>query len=127
MSLGALDRPFFYLVLDNVKALFKIEKHKKVIEKLAICQNHVQPACFSMIVVNDALAKEIEVFGTQTNVFSVYMFSHFYFSPMSRAQIERVMQVMLHEMFLTDENAQHYLVDKAHLDTVYPDFFSLVY
>ena len=37
ISLGALDSIFFYLVLDNVKSLFKIERQKKVIEKLAIC------------------------------------------------------------------------------------------
>ena len=37
IDFGALEKPFFYLILDNVKALFKIERHKKVIEKLAIC------------------------------------------------------------------------------------------
>ena len=37
ISFGALDSIFFYLILDNVKALFKIEKTKKVMEKLAIC------------------------------------------------------------------------------------------
>lgn len=40
-NLGALENIFFYLVLDNVKALFKIERQKKVIEKLAICQTHI--------------------------------------------------------------------------------------
>lgn len=38
ISLGSLENIFFYLVLDNVKALFKIERQKKLIEKLAICQ-----------------------------------------------------------------------------------------
>jgi len=35
-KLGPFNDFFFYLVLDNVKTLFKIEKDKKVIEKLAI-------------------------------------------------------------------------------------------
>ena len=82
ISFGALDSIFFYLILDNVKALFKIEKTKKVMEKLAICQTHIQPTCYSMIVINDALVKEVEVFGTSTNVFDEYMFSPFYFKPM---------------------------------------------
>jgi hypothetical protein len=37
VKFGALDNFFFYIILDNVKALFKIEKAKKVMEKLAIC------------------------------------------------------------------------------------------
>lgn len=37
INFGALNSIFFYLILDNVKALFKIEKTKKVMEKLAIC------------------------------------------------------------------------------------------
>ena len=41
VDLGSLENIFFYLVLDNVKALFKIERQKKVMEKLAICQAHV--------------------------------------------------------------------------------------
>ena len=63
-SLSSLDPDnfFFYLVLDNVKALFKIERQKKVIEKLAICQTHLQPTSFSIVVVNDALVQEIQVF-----------------------------------------------------------------
>ena len=71
-------------MLDNVKALFKIERNKKVLEKLAICQARIQPSFFSIIVVNDALVKEIDVFGTHTNVFCEYMFNTFYFSPMTR-------------------------------------------
>ncbi len=41
MSLGPLNDFFFYLVLDNVKTLLKIEKEKKVIEKLAITQSKI--------------------------------------------------------------------------------------
>ena len=36
VSLGPLDHFFFHLVLDNVKSLFKIERQKKILEKLAI-------------------------------------------------------------------------------------------
>ena len=84
VSFGAFDNLFFYLVLDNVKALFKIERHKKVIEKLMICQTHIYPSCFSLIVINDALVKEIDVFHVNQNVFEEYLFSYFYFSPMTR-------------------------------------------
>jgi len=35
-ALGPLRNFYFYLILDNVKTLFKIEREKKVIEKLAI-------------------------------------------------------------------------------------------
>ena len=37
IDMGQLENIFFYLVLDNAKTLFKIERQKKVIEKLAIC------------------------------------------------------------------------------------------
>ena len=46
-------------MLDNVKNLFKIEKEKKVIEKLAITQSKIQPTTFSIVVINDALVQEI--------------------------------------------------------------------
>jgi len=114
-------------VLDNVKALFKLERQKKVIEKLAICQTHVQPTCFSIIVVNDALVQEITVFKEQTNVFDEYMFSPFYFSPMSRPQVERLMIDTLREMYLSDIDRSNYAVDRKYLDTVFPDFFHLLY
>lgn len=126
-DLGTLENIFFYLVLDNVKALFKIERQKKVIEKLAICQAHVQPTCFSIIVVNDALVQEIAIFGKSVNVFDEYMFSPFYFSPMPRAQIERIMTDTLNEMYLTDERRANYPIDFKYLGTVFPDFFHLLY
>ena len=95
-------------MLDNVKALFKIERQKKVIEKLSIARAHVLPSCFSIIVVNDALVKEMEVFGTDTNCFDEYIFSPFYFSPMSRLQIERLMVDTLREMYLSDISRSNY-------------------
>ena len=127
ISFGALDNVFFYIILDNVKALFKIEKNKKVMEKLAICQTHIQPTCFSMVVINDAFVKEIEVFGTSTNVFDEYLFSPFYFSPMAKNQIERLMLETLHEMFLTDEFKPNFQIDQLYLNTVFPDFFALLF
>jgi len=91
IHLGSLENIFFYLVLDNVKALFKLERQKKLIEKLSICQASIQPTCFSIIVINDALVKEVDVFGEKCNAFDEYMFSIFYFSPMPKDQIERLM------------------------------------
>jgi len=50
----------FYIVLDNVKSLLKIERQKKVIEKLAITQSLVNsPTLFSICVINDSLTDEI--------------------------------------------------------------------
>ena len=46
---------------------------------------------------------------------------------MSRPQIERLMRETLSEMFLADEQSEHYQVDSKYLDAVFPDFFSLVY
>ena len=37
IDMGQLENIFFYLVLDNAKSLFKIERQKKVLEKLSIC------------------------------------------------------------------------------------------
>ena len=65
-----------------MKSLFKIERSKKVLEKLAICQSLSQPSVFSIIVINDALVQEIQVFKEQTNVFDEYMFTPFFFKPM---------------------------------------------
>lgn len=96
-------------------------------EKLAICQTHIQPTCYSMIVINDALVKEVEVFGTSTNVFDEYMFSPFYFKPMGQIQIERLMLETLHEMFLTNRMLANFKIDSKYLNEVFPDFFNLLY
>jgi hypothetical protein len=72
-----------------------------------------------MIVVNDALVKEIEVFNTSTNVFDEYMFSSFYFSPMSKEQIQRIMLATLHEMYLTDELKPNFSIDSSYLNVVF--------
>jgi len=55
------------------------------------------------------------------------MFTVYYFSPMSRPQIERLMRQTLSEMFLGDEQSEHYEVDSKYLDAIFPDFFSLVF
>ena len=127
INLGQLENIFFYLVLDNVKALFKLERQKKVMEKLAICQASIQPTCFSILVINDALCKEIDVFFQHTNAFAEYMFSPFYFSPMPREQIERLMCETLKEMYLCDESKANFPVDALYLETVFPDFFSMLH
>ena len=128
-SLGPLDPDnfFFYLVLDNVKSLFKIERQKKVIEKLAICQTHLNPTCFSIVVINDALVQEIQVFKEQTNVFDEYMFSSFYFSPLTRQHLYNIMKLTLTEMRITDQQTQESEIDEKYLTTVFPDFFSMIY
>lgn len=90
VNLGPFEHFFFYLVLDNVKSLFKIERQKKILEKLAINQVHLEPRCFSMIVINDSLVQEVQVFKEHTNVFDEYMFFNFFFSPMSETQLRRV-------------------------------------
>jgi hypothetical protein len=73
---------FFYIVLDNVKSLLKIERQKKIVEKLSIAQSLVTaPSCFSIMVINDSLTDEIQVFREHTNVFNEYMYTWFYFAP----------------------------------------------
>ena len=46
---------------------------------------------------------------------------------MSREQLERLMLDTLKEIRLADPRAEYYQVDDRHLDTVFPDFFSLLY
>ena len=69
----------------------------------------------------------MEVFGTDTNCFDEYIFSPFYFTPMSRSQIERLMIDTLREMYLCDISSPNYRVDIKCLDTVFPDFFALLF
>ena len=118
---------FFYIILDNVKALFKIERQKKVIEKLAICQTHLQPTCFSIVVINDALVQEIQVFKEQTNVFDEYMFCPFYFSPLSKQHLSEIMKETLIEMRITDQSTVESEIDEKYLGTVFADFFGMIY
>lgn len=74
----------FYIVLDNIKSLLKIERQKKVIEKLSITQSLINsPTLFSICVLNDSLTDEIQVFKENTNVFQEYMFTSYYFAPMN--------------------------------------------
>ena len=65
-----LLNPFFYVVLDNVKSVLKIEKQKKIVEKLCITQSLINaPSLFSVMVINDSLCDEIQIFKENTNVF----------------------------------------------------------
>ena len=38
---------------------------------------------FSIVVINDSLTNEIQVFKEHTNVFQEYMFTSFHFNPMN--------------------------------------------
>ena len=46
---------------------------------------------------------------------------------MSREQLERLMLDTLKEIRLADPYEEYFQVDDRHLDTVFPDFFSLLY
>lgn len=127
INLGALDNIYFYLILDNVKAILKIERQKKIIEKLSISQSLVEPTCYSIILINDALQRDIDVFGKETNVFGEYGFFFFYFSPMSEDQVKRLMLETLKEMFMSDESRPNFAIDSKYLEFVFTDFFNLVY
>ena len=83
-------------MLDNVKTLFKIEKDKKVIEKLAITQSKIYPTTFSIIVINDALVQEIQVFRDQPNVFDEYLFNNYFFNPPPVEMLYRFMHQVLY-------------------------------
>lgn len=80
------------MVLDNVKSLLKIERQKKIIEKLSIVQSLVTaPSCFSIMVINDCLTDEIQVFREHTNVFNEYMYTSFYFSPPNEEMLKAIL------------------------------------
>lgn len=83
---------FFYVVLDNVKSLLKIERSKKIIEKLSITQSLINsPSLFSIMVINDSLTDEIQVFNEHTNVFHEYMYASFYFNPTENDQLYAIL------------------------------------
>ena len=93
-------------MLDNVKTLFKIEKEKKVIEKLAITQSKIHPTTFSIVVINDALVQEIQVFREQPNVFDEYMFTNYFFKPPPVAMLCRFMREVLQQRFIRHDPGQ---------------------
>ena len=85
-----------------------------------------------MIVINDALVQEVQVFKEQTNVFDEYLFSSFFFRPNCANMLGRVMRVMLRERFVDDagQDRQERAIRKlseAFLDILYPDFFNFVH
>ena len=80
-----------------------------------------------MIVINDSLVQEVQVFKEHTNVFDEYMFVNFYFSPMSEPQLRRVLRELLiqhyhneHEDNPDDDRAR---VIYEQLPVVFDDFF----
>ena len=87
----------------------------------------MNPTCFSIVVINDALVQEIQVFKEQTNVFDEYMFSSFYFSPLNRQHLSDIMKLTLTEMRITDQSTQESEIDEKYLMVVFPDFFSMIY
>ena len=99
-SLAGLDQFYFYVVLDNVKSILKIEKQKRILEKLAITQSLTQPSSFSIVVVNDALVQEIQVFKEHTNVFDEFRFDSFYFTPTSRKMLHTILLRVLVDKFM---------------------------
>jgi hypothetical protein len=125
--LGTFDHFFFYLVLDNVKSLFKVERQKRVLEKLAISQIHLEPKCYSMVVISDCLGDEIEIFGTNTNVFSEFMFYSLYFSPFTEEQFRSVIHGLLYQHYNTDDTNERMVTIRDSLSTIYNDFFLAVH
>ena len=49
------------------------------------------PSLFSIMVINDSLTDEIQVFKEHTNVFHEYMFSSFYFNPTESDQLKSIL------------------------------------
>tara|TARA_B110000285_G_scaffold132640_1_gene148855 strand:- start:606 stop:1001 length:396 start_codon:yes stop_codon:yes gene_type:complete len=75
-----------------VKGLLKIERQKKILEKLSITQSLINsPSLFSIMVINDSLTDEIQVFKEHTNVFHEYMFSSYYFNPTEGDQLKSIL------------------------------------
>ena len=128
--MAGLDDFYFYLVLDNVKHILKIERQKRILEKLAIAQSLCQQQCFSILVINDALVQEIQVFKEHTNVFDEYMFSSFFFKPSPEAMLRRLMRTALVEEFVLggQENAALTVLTRKFLnDEVFADYFNVIH
>lgn len=114
-------------MLDNVKALFKQERLKKTLEKLAIAQSMLQPTCFSIVVINDAIVSEMDVFSENPNTFEEYIFTSFFFKPMPESSLKVVILNLLLERFCMDNKRPEKWIDDMHLTTVFPDFFNLLH
>ena len=87
----------------------------------------MNPTLFSIVVINDALVQEIQVFKEQTNVFDEYMYSSFYFSPLNRNHLYNIMKMTMTEMRITDQQTQESEIDEKYLMVVFPDFFNMIY
>ena len=83
-----------------MKSLLKIERQKKVIEKLSITQSLVNsPSLFSICVITDSLTDEIQVFKDNTNVFEEYMYTSFYFNSMNMDQMKAILWESMTEAY----------------------------
>ena len=108
----ALLRLNLYLVLDNIKGLLDIERQKRCLEKFAIIQSMLQVASgstmdeelrnadyvdedqllsLSVMVGNDSLIDEVQVFREHANGFAEHMFLQVHFAPMNREQLKVIM------------------------------------
>jgi Cdc6-like AAA superfamily ATPase len=109
----------FYMVFDNIKSLLKIERTKKIMEKLSITQSLIDsPSLFSICVINDSLTDEIQVFREHTNVFQEYMYTYFYFEPTNASQLKAI---------LWESMSQAYGGQCAFLIRVYDNYFGQLY
>ena len=98
-------------MLDNIKGLLEIERQKRCLEKFAIIQSMLQVAAgpmdddarsltyvdegsllsLSVIVINDCLIDEVQVFREHANVFAEHMFLQVHFAPMNKDQLKFIM------------------------------------
>ncbi len=108
---------FFYIVLDNIAQILKMEKQKKMLEKLCILQSLTSPACLSILVINDSPVNEILVFKEYTNIFEEFMFFTFYLKPMNETQLKRIMNEVLSEYYPED----------PYLEKLYDNFFNVIH
>jgi len=93
---------YFYIVLDNVKTLFKVEKAKLTLQKLSIIQAQCSPPVFSTIVINDALVQDMHVFKENPNTFDESNFAHFIFSPLSEDKVKNTIRGILMCKYIED-------------------------
>lgn len=123
---------FFYLVLDNIAGILKIERTKKILEKLCIIQSLVTPACFAMLAINDSLVNEILVFKDYTNIFEEFMFFTFYLKPMSDTHLKNIIfEYLTSKIELEYEGGgrkkeELLAEDMANLVSFYDHFFMIV-
>ena len=60
-------------------------------------------------------------------MFDEYMFSTYYFSPLSKTHMSEIMKLTMIEMRITDQNTEEANLDDKYLDVVFNDFFNMIY